>query len=267
MNIAVIIVAGGRGSRMGSELPKQFMLLEGRPVLMHTIQRFAESLPGAQLIVVLPADQFESWRALCRQYRFDLPHEICAGGETRFASVYNGLAHVGAVDYVAVHDGARPLVSRATIMRAVECAVSHGSGVPVVEPCDSFRLVEMSSDRRPEQRPIEVRSVLDCETQGDDQSRNEEFHGPQEFSEMRSRILDRSLLRAVQTPQVFQTRLLREAYAQPYRVEFTDDASVVEAAGYAIALCKGERRNLKITTPDDMVLAEALLKVHQNEGR
>lgn len=215
----VIIVAGGSGSRMGGRLPKQFLLLKGLPVLAHTLRNFAEALPGAQIVVVLPEQHLDFWHDLAA--RFDTaPHTAVAGGTERFHSVRNGLSALDPhTELIAVQDGVRPLGSCELILRTVRAAAEHGAAIPVVEPVDSYRT-----------------------TDGDGTSH----------------ILDRRRLRIVQTPQVFRAELLRSAYAAEYRAEFTDDASVVEYAGHPVFLCPGERTNLKITTPEDLVVAEAL---------
>lgn len=218
--VAVIIVAGGSGSRMQARLPKQFLPIGGRPILMHTVERFAEAVPGCRIVVVLPESHVAYWKDLCREYGFDVAHEIRPGGANRFESVRRGLEGIGDAELVAVHDGVRPLVSRQIVLRAVECARTFGAAVPVVPPVDSLR-----------------------ETDG-----------------TVSRIVDRSRFRIVQTPQTFRASVLRKAYERPYDERFTDDASVVEASGHEIRLCEGAYSNIKITTPVDMITAEALLK-------
>lgn len=217
--IGVIIVAGGGGSRMGGTLPKQFMLLGGIPVLARTINNFAEALPGAEIVVVLPASYTDFWQNFAA--RFDVAaHTVVTGGEERFHSVKNGLAALKcAPELIAVQDGVRPLASHEMIRRTVGAAAGHGTAIPVVETVDSFRETDGTS----------------------------------------SHVVDRRRLRIVQTPQVFRADILRSAYETEYRPGFTDDASVVEQAGKRIFLCEGERANLKITTPEDMVIAEALL--------
>lgn len=217
--IGVIIVAGGSGCRMGTARPKQFLLLDGRPVLAHAIDRFAQALPGAPIVVVLPEEHLAFWRNLTA--RFDVArHTSTAGGAQRFHSVSRGLAALPpGMELIAVHDGVRPLVSAALIRRTVDAAQKHGAAIPAIEPVDSFR---MTTDEG-------------------------------------SHPIDRRRLRAVQTPQVFRADLLHHAYETTYRSDFTDDASVVEHSGTTVFLCEGERRNLKITTPDDLLCAEVLL--------
>ena len=226
----VIIVAGGSGSRAGGARPKQFRFLDGMPVLARTINTFAAALPGAEIVAVLPEQHIGFWKNLSA--RFDVAeHKIAAGGAERFHSVRNGLAALTSdPGLIAVQDGVRPLGSVAMIRRVAEAAAKHGAAIPVVEPVDSFR-----------------------ETDG-----------------AASQIIDRRRLRIVQTPQVFRAELLRRAYETEYRPEFTDDASVVELSGEAVFLCEGERANLKITTPEDPVIAEALLadreETHETDG-
>ena len=222
-SIAVIIVAGGSGARMGARLPKQFLPLDGRPVLMHTVQRFADALPQSRIVVVLPSSHIEYWDKLCRRHGFAVPHIVCTGGANRFESVSNGLRHAGEAELIAVHDGVRPLVSREIIERATEDTRTYGAVIPVVRPIDSMRRIDRDG----------------------------------------SRIVDRSLYRIVQTPQVFRADILRNAYARPFDERFTDDASVVEAAGQPVYLCEGSYENIKITTPVDMLTAEALLAQRQ----
>lgn len=214
----VIIVAGGSGTRMGADVPKQFLPLAGKPVLVHTVERFRQALPQARIVVVLPRQEWGRWESIVQAWGLAGTHTVCAGGATRFESVKNGLEAIVPCRLVAVHDGVRPLVSDKLIHTAVACARQHGTAVPAVEPVDSYReLVPGGS--------------CPC---------------------------DRNRLRAVQTPQVFRYELLRAAYDRPYSSRFTDDASVVEDAGTPVVLCSGERDNLKITTPGDLIVAEAL---------
>ncbi len=216
---AIIIVAGGGGKRMGSALPKQFLLLNGEPILARTINRFRAALPTAQLIVVLPEEHIAYWENL--RARFEVArHQVVKGGEERFHSVKNGLAAVGFdVELVGVQDGVRPLASVELIRRTVEEAAQYGSAIPVVEAVDSYR----------------------------------------RLTDEGSQIIDRRPLRIVQTPQIFSRALLDEAYQAAYTPLFTDDASVVEALGEPVHLVAGERSNLKITTREDLLIASALL--------
>lgn len=215
----VIIVAGGSGSRMQSALPKQFLMLGGLPVVARTINTFAEALPSADIIVVLPEAHISLWRNL--EARFDVaPHRCVAGGSERFYSVKCGIEALGSdVEYIAVHDGVRALVSKRLIIRTLLDAEKSGATIPVIEVADSFRRVDG----------------------------------------VESHIVPRSELRAVQTPQIFSAELLRRAYEQPFDSSFTDDASVVEAMGHRISLVDGERSNLKLTTPEDLEWAEYYL--------
>lgn len=217
--IGVIIVAGGSGRRMGATLPKQFMMLGQQPVLARSINRIHEALPKAEIVVVLPSEWVEMWRNMAA--RFDVArHNIATGGKERFHSVQNGIAALSdEVRTIAVHDAVRPLVSKKLIIRLVLATDESAAVIPVVAPADSFREVE-----------------------GDE-----------------SHIVDRSRLRMVQTPQLFRADALRRAYEQPFSESFTDDASVVEAMGEKITLVEGERENFKLTTPTDMILAEAII--------
>lgn len=204
---------------MGGALPKQFMMLEQQPILARSINRIHEALPKAEIVVVLPAEHVELWRNMAA--RFDVArHKIAIGGKERFHSVKSGLAALSeGVRTIAVHDAVRPLASKKLIIRLVLATEKHDAVIPVVAPIDSYRLVE-----------------------GDD-----------------SKIIDRSTLRMVQTPQLFRAEALRKAYEQEFSESFTDDASVVEAAGYKVALEEGERENFKITTPLDITLARAII--------
>ena len=220
MRTIAIIVAGGSGTRFGAELPKQFLELGGRPVLMRTISAFRGGF--SDVIVTLPEGQMALWRELCERYGFAVPHRVVAGGETRWHSVKNALDSIGDisdVDIIAVHDGVRPLVTAEVISRTVDAARRDGAAIPVVMLNDSVRQVEKGA----------------------------------------SHALDRSTLRAVQTPQVFDARVLMAAYGQPFESTFTDDASVVERAGHSVTLVEGDPQNLKITRPMDLALAEYLL--------
>lgn len=205
---------------MQSALPKQFMMLGGLPVVAHTINTFSEALPGAEIVVVLPEEHIPLWRNLAA--RFDIAvHRCIAGGKERFHSVKNGLDALSEeVEYVAVHDGVRALATKKMILRVQLAAEERGAAIPVTKVVDSYRRVDGSE----------------------------------------SYIVPRSELRIVQTPQTFSAELLRRAYEQPFSDKFTDDASVVEALGAKITLVEGERRNIKLTTPEDMLIAERLLE-------
>ena len=238
-----IVVAGGKGLRMGGDLPKQFLPIGGRPVLMHTLEAFERAIPGIHIVLVLPADQQPFWRDLCEQHHFTLPHTIATGGETRFHSVKNGLdslspdpSPVREGSLVAVHDGVRPFVSAEVIRRCFAAARDHGAAIPVVPVVETLRQL----------RPPSLRQPLPSLT-------------GEGLGERPSVTVDRSLYRLVQTPQVFQLPLLLRAFEQPYRETFTDDASVVEALGHPVTLVEGNRENIKITTPFDLTIAEALL--------
>jgi 2-C-methyl-D-erythritol 4-phosphate cytidylyltransferase len=221
----VLIVAGGKGARMGNELPKQFIPLNGRPVLMHTVERFYRWDVSAEIILALPETHQPYWTMLCKELDCRIPHRLVNGGETRFHSVQNGLSLVGDPGLVAVHDGVRPLVSAEVIGACFTEAERSGAAIPVVPLIDSIR---------------------------------------ERYEPGLSRPVDRGRLVAVQTPQVFRSDWLVEAYRQTYRPDFTDDASVVEAKGYTVALTSGNRENIKLTTPFDLLVAEAYLH-HQTE--
>ncbi len=216
--VGVIIVAGGSGKRMGGALPKQFALVGGKPILAHTINAFHKALPTSRIVVVLPAEYIEFWKNFSA--RFEVArHSVIEGGKERFYSVRNGIEALSeAVDLIAVQDGVRPFASKELILRTVACAAEHGSAIPVVKAVDSYRMVN-----------------------GDG-----------------SHIIDRTPLRIVQTPQIFAAPVLRAAYDTAFRSEFTDDASVVEYSGEKIALCEGEYSNIKITTPNDLIIAETI---------
>ena len=223
MRTIAIIVAGGSGTRFGAELPKQFLALGGLPILMRTIEAFLGNRDRSfDVIVTLPTAQIDLWHDLGAGHGFAVPHHVVAGGETRWHSVKNALDSIGdpaGVDVIAVHDGVRPLATPDLINRVIDAAHRDGAAIPVVMLNDSVRQVTGEA----------------------------------------SHALDRSSLRAVQTPQAFEAKLLLDAYSLPYQPTFTDDASVVECAGHAITLVEGDPRNLKITRPMDLVLAEYLM--------
>lgn len=217
----IIIVAGGKGLRMGGDIPKQFLPIKGKPVLMRTIERFREFSASMGIILVLPKSQQEYWQELCRQYDFNVEYSIADGGETRFHSVQNGLALIPDDEQgvVGVHDGVRPFVSIETISRCYETTRAVKAVIPVVPVVETLRYVGIEG---------EGRNVL------------------------------RSDYRLVQTPQTFDIQLLKEANKQEYRESFTDDASVVEGIGKKVEMVEGNRENIKITTPFDLAIAEVL---------
>lgn len=220
MKNCCIIVAGGNGSRMGTELPKQFLLIGGIPVLMHTLRNFYDYDPSLELIVVLPEAEMVNWNELCHQYQFQIPHQVIAGGDTRFQSVKNGLSVAPECDLIAIHDGVRPLVSHETLVRCVNCAAEHGAAIPILPANESLR-----------------KGTMDA-----------------------SAPVDRSSHFIVQTPQVFKASILIDSYNQSWIPEFTDDASVVEHSGIPVRLVMGNRENIKITFPEDLLMAGLLLK-------
>lgn len=216
----VIILAGGKGERMKAVVPKQFLEIKGRPILMHTLEVFRNFDPEIQIVLVLPADQIDVWKSLCKKHAFTLTHTIECGGSTRFHSVKNGLTAVSIPSLVAVHDGVRPLVSVETISACFDAASEYGTAVPVIDAIDSIRKVTDNG----------------------------------------SVSVNRSEYKFVQTPQVFDGELLIKAYRQEFSENFTDDASVVEAMGAKMHLVTGNRENIKITTEMDLILANQLMK-------
>ena len=217
---AVIIVAGGKGLRMGGDIPKQFLPVGGKPILMRTIDRFLQYDEKMQVVLVLPESQQDYWRTLCDEYHFSQPYTLANGGETRFHSVKNGLAKVSPdAQLIGVHDGVRPFVSLDTIRATYEEAARSEAVVPVIEVVETVRQL------------VDGKSVT----------------------------VPRSDYRLVQTPQVFSSSLFRQAYTQPYTDFFTDDASVVERFGHPVTLVPGNRENIKITTPFDLTIANAML--------
>ena len=214
----IIIVAGGKGLRMGGDIPKQFLPVCGKPVLMRTMEAFHTYDAAIHVILVLPVSQQAYWKELCQEYQFSLSHDIANGGDTRFHSVMNGLAMVEGNGLVGVHDGVRPFVSQEVIARCYDEAEACKAVIPVIDVVETVRhLTEEGSETVPRDR-----------------------------------------YKLVQTPQVFEVELLRRAYQQTYTDLFTDDASVVEALGEKVYLVKGNRENIKLTTPFDLKLAEML---------
>ncbi|MGD9328293.1 MAG: 2-C-methyl-D-erythritol 4-phosphate cytidylyltransferase [Cyclobacteriaceae bacterium] len=215
-----VIVAGGSGSRMNTEVPKQYLPVNGLPVLMHTINAFHNYSQALDIIVVLPPKDIELWEELCEKYEFNLPVKIAPGGETRFQSVRNGLARIDSDGIVAIHDGVRPLVNKEIIAASYEIAALHGSAIAAVRLKESIRVTDKDQ----------------------------------------TKMADRSKYRIIQTPQTFQVSLIKDAYEITEDPQFTDDASVLEKSGHKISLFEGSYKNIKITTPEDLIIAEAFLK-------
>ena len=219
-----IFVAGGSGTRMGGDTPKQFLLLDGRPVLQCSIERFLEAVPDMKVITVLPRSAFQTWKDLCAAYSFNCPQTLVAGGLTRFHSVQNALKRVPDGAVVCIHDGVRPLVTPALVSRMLDRMEREDCRalIPVLPVTDTLRAKDPA---QPDP--------------------------------------DRAAVVAVQTPQIFRSEDIKTAYAQAYDLSFTDDASVAARIGIPPAFEEGERFNLKITTPEDMVLAEAILSIRR----
>ena len=220
MDLYVVIVAGGSGKRMGAEIPKQFLELAGRPVLMHTIERFLTFSDSIEIITVLPENQLRFWIEIQKKHSFFVPHTLVKGGSTRFQSVKNGLEFVNSPGLVAIHDGVRPFVSIDTIKRCFEVAEKLGNAIPAISPTESLRIVTGK-----ESVPV-----------------------------------SRFQVKQIQTPQVFKAELIKNAYKQNYSNEFSDDATVLEKTGAKINLIEGNRENIKITNPEDLLISDALLK-------
>jgi 2-C-methyl-D-erythritol 4-phosphate cytidylyltransferase len=220
MNNYAIIVAGGSGIRMKSDIPKQFIEICGKPILMHTLENFKAYDPEMEIVLVLPQQQKDFWIELCHKHHFNLTYTLVSGGKTRFHSVQNGLSATHGNGLVFIHDGVRPLVSHATIRQCAQQASVCGNAIPVIPVHESVR----------------------------------------QTSENGSQMIDRSRLSLVQTPQVFDTNIIKQAYEQPYDEQFTDDASVLERMGHTICMVPGNRENIKVTEPFDLIVAEALLR-------
>ena len=228
----IIIVAGGKGLRMGGDIPKQFIPIAGKPVLMRTIERFREYSPDLQIILVLPKAQQDYWHQLCEEYHFGIKLQIADGGETRFHSVQNGLSLIPDDEQgiVGVHDGVRPFVSVEVIKRCYDAARKAKAVIPVVPVVETLRKIKDDSTS-----PLEG------------------------LGEVGGYNVLRSDYRLVQTPQIFDIQLLKAANQQPYTEQFTDDASVVEAFGQTVTMVEGNRENIKLTTPFDLRIAEVLV--------
>lgn len=223
-NTYAVIVAGGQGTRMGTAVPKQFLELEGKPILFHTVQAFVNALPGVQIVLVLPAHQLSYAQMVLSSFPERIDLTIVAGGETRYHSVQNGLRDIPDDAIVLVQDGVRPLASADLIRRCYQQAFDKGSAIPAIPATDSLRIVKNGH----------------------------------------SEPLDRSNIRIIQTPQTFKASILIPAMQQSYRESFTDEATVVEEYGDEIFLIEGERSNIKITTPEDLLIAEALIRGKEN---
>ena len=239
----IIIVAGGKGLRMGGDIPKQFLPIAGVPVLMRTILRFREALPEVNVILVLPKAQQDYWKELCQQHQFNEDYQLADGGQTRFHSVQNGLALIpdDAEGIVGVHDGVRPFVAVETILRCYEEARSSKAVVPVIPVVETLRKINAENRAVTTSHPSPLPSHLSP------------LPSPHP-----SHTVPRDEYRLVQTPQCFDIQLLKAANRQPYCDAFTDDASVVEAYGQSVTLVDGNRENIKITTPADLKIAVAL---------
>ena len=217
----VVITAGGSGSRMNLDIPKQFVEIAGKPLIIHTFEAFLKFDADLEFVLVLPEKHIEYWKTICDGYDFKHKHYIAIGGPTRFHSVKSGLKHVPIDALVAIHDGARPLVSQKTIESAFFFAEKYGNAIAAIEASDSLRITDHAL----------------------------------------SKPLPRSKVRMVQTPQCFKSTLIKDAYNQNYHEEYTDDATVLESKGHTIRLIEGNKENIKITTPEDLVYAEALLAI------
>lgn len=220
MRKIALIVAGGIGNRMNSPVPKQFMEINGKPLLMHTFQAFTNYNSNFEFVLVLPENESDTWKKLCENHTFNIKHSVVKGGKTRFQSVKNGLEKIDEEGIVFIHDGVRPLVSTQTIENCYLKALEKGNALPVIAPSESVREV---------------------------------YNG-------QNRAVDRSRYFLVQTPQTFLVSVIKKAYEKEYTERFTDDASVLENTGEKIYLVEGNRENIKITYPDDLKLARLLLK-------
>jgi 2-C-methyl-D-erythritol 4-phosphate cytidylyltransferase len=214
-----IIVAGGKGERMQTAQPKQFINIGGKPLLMHTLMAFSRFDINLEIILVLPDGQIKNWGQICKKYHFNVRHQVIAGGPERFHSVKSGIKLVETESLVAVHDGVRPLLSLDLIKRVFEAAAKYGAAVPCIEVRESLR----------------------------------------EINGVSSIPVDRHVLRLIQTPQCFRSDMLIDAYNISYQPKFTDDATVVENAGHKIHLVEGDPLNIKVTLPMDLVIAESLI--------
>lgn len=226
----LVTVAGGKGTRMGAGIPKQFIRLGSKPILHLTIEKFVKAVPGLKVITVLPEGNIEEWKKYCYDSNFIVPQTLVAGGITRFHSVRNALEKVPDGALVAIHDGVRPLVSATLINRLFELASEYGGAVPVLPQFDTIKVLGPEDENG---------------------LRVEDEHA----------VADRSILFGAQTPQTFKSELIRQAYSRPYDTAFTDDASVARSYGLKVVYTRGERSNIKITTPEDLAIAEAFMSI------
>jgi 2-C-methyl-D-erythritol 4-phosphate cytidylyltransferase len=226
MKYYAIIVAGGTGSRMQQTIPKQFMLLMGKPILMHTLEAFHNCSLKPAILLVLNVHQHQYWESLCLEYNFSIPHQVISGGEQRFHSVKNGLDAIKGNGLVAVHDAVRPLVSSELIYQSYKAAEEKGNAVVGITPTDSVRRIDGHNN---------------------------------------TVAMNRNMVSLIQTPQTFDLKVLKKAYLQPYRNDFTDDASVAEYNGVVINLIPGERENIKITFKEDLEIAALYLTKKASE--
>jgi 2-C-methyl-D-erythritol 4-phosphate cytidylyltransferase len=222
-----IIVAGGTGSRMKGVVPKQFMLLNGKPVILFSIEAFHSYDPSIEIILVIHPDYLSLWKQLTREFKISIPFKVVEGGRTRFDSVRNGLKLVNDAGFVAVHDAARPVINSDFLKNLFAAASAYGSAIPVVPITDTIRIIDGDTSHQQ----------------------------------------DRTFLRAIQTPQVFKVSELQRAYMQLYQPDFTDDGSVMESAGFPVHLAEGKRENIKITHLEDIAVAEVLIKNLTTEAR
>ena len=217
----IIIVAGGSGSRMGYDVPKQFLDLNSKPILMHTVEKMHQSLDHSEIILALPKSEFDTWKKLCEEHQFEVNHQVVEGGNTRFESVSNALKKVNEQSVIAVHDGVRPLVKISVVNECMQTAQEKGTAIPVIAIEESLR----------------------------------------QKTDNGSVVVNRDQYLIVQTPQCFSSEVLLKAYQQDYSPTFTDDASVVEAMGIEIQLIQGNKENIKITTPEDLKKAQVYINL------
>lgn len=225
----LVLVAAGSGERMGSRLPKQFLEFDGKCILHHTLERFMAAEPELEVTVVLNRDFFDYWKNYCREHNIICRQHLVAGGITRYHSVRNALDRIPDGAVVAVHDGVRPFVSEELIRRMFDLSCDCPALIPVMPCTDTIK-------------------VLDCKT----------VDGKKVYGTVPGEVVDRSRLFGAQTPQIFHSEVLKKAYLQPYDTAFTDDASVVQKDNARLSYIEGERLNIKITTPQDLILARAI---------